>query len=144
MSLERLRDQQTPFGARAARHLREDVVVWMTTVSPGGAPAPNPVWFLWDGDSSALMYSRADAARLSNLVANPRVTLNFDGDGAGGDIVVLSGRAIVADDAEPADANPGFLAKYDTNIAGLGMTPAQFAGEYSVPVRILLTHLRGY
>ena len=79
-------DEGTEFGARVARHLREEIVVWMTTVTPSGAPLPMPVWFVWDGADSVLMYSR-DGARIRNLEANPRVTLNFGG-GHGGDIVV--------------------------------------------------------
>ena len=39
-------DEGSEFGARAARHLREDPVLWLTTVAPSGAPSPNPVWFL--------------------------------------------------------------------------------------------------
>ena len=74
-----------------ARHLREDVVVWMTTVTPAGAPLPMPVWFHWDGGEHVVMYSQR-GARIRNLEANPRVTLNFAGDGGGGDIVVLSER----------------------------------------------------
>ena len=31
-------DQSTEFGARVARHLRDEIVVWMTTVTPAGAP----------------------------------------------------------------------------------------------------------
>ena len=135
-------DEGTEFGARVARHLREEIVVWMTTVTPSGAPLPMPVWFLWDGAESVLMYSQ-DGARIRNIEANPRVTLNFGGNGRGGDIVVLSGRAAVDRDTPAPDEVPEYLAKYDEHIARLGMTPAVFAGEYHVPVRIRLTKLRG-
>ena len=144
VSLERLRDPGDAFGARAARHLREDAVVWLTTVDPGGAPTPSPVWFLWDGDGSALVYSLAGTSRTANLAANPRVTLNFAGDGRGGDIVVLSGLATVAEDAGPADENTGYLEKYSAHITRIGLTPREFAGRYRVPVRIRFTRLRGH
>jgi hypothetical protein len=36
----RVIDEGTEFGARVARHLREDPVVWLTTVTPAGAPLP--------------------------------------------------------------------------------------------------------
>jgi PPOX class probable F420-dependent enzyme len=98
-------DESTEFGARVARHLREEIVVWMTTVTPSGAPLPMPVWFIWDGAESVLMYSQ-DGARVRNIEANPRVTLNFGGDGRGGDIVVLSGTATVDRDAPPAHEVP--------------------------------------
>ena len=136
-------DESTEFGARAARHLREEVVVWMTTVTPGGAPVPRPVWFIWDGAESVVMYSQPKL-RIRNLEANSRVALNFDGDGDGGDIVVLSGIAAVDRDLPAAKDNPDYLAKYDDHIARLGMTPETFTREYSVPVGIRLTGLQGY
>jgi PPOX class probable F420-dependent enzyme len=73
----------------------------------------------------------------------PRVTLNFDGDGRGGGIVVLSGLAAVDEQAPPADANPGHLAKYAAQIAEFGMTPASYAARFSVPIRIRLTRVDG-
>ena len=136
-------DESTEFGARAARHLREEIVVWMTTVTPGGAPVPRPVWFIWDGAESVVMYSQPKL-RIRNLEANSRVALNFDGDGDGGDIVVLSGTAAVDRDLPAANDDPAYLAKYDEHITRIDMTPETFAREYSVPVRIDLTGLQGY
>ena len=136
-------DEGTPFGARAARHLREDLVVWMTTVTPSGQPSPSPVWFLWDGAETVLMYSR-ESPRLRHLAANPRVSLNFSGDGRGGDIVVLSGTATEEPDAVPAHSQPEYLAKYSAMIQRMGRTPAEFSGDYRVPVRIRLTGVRGH
>jgi PPOX class probable F420-dependent enzyme len=137
-------DESTEFGARAAAHLRDDLVVWLTTVSPSGVPQPSPVWFRWDGADQVLVYSRAGTPRSRNLEAAPAVSLNFAGDGAGGDIVVLSGRAEIADDLGPADADPAYVARYAAGFERLGMTPAQFAAGYPVPVRIRLTGLRGH
>jgi PPOX class probable F420-dependent enzyme len=136
-------DEGTEFGARAARHLREEIVVWMTTVTPAGSPIPRPVWFIWDGADSVLMYSQP-RTRIRNIEANPRVTLNFAGDGGGGDVVVLSGRASVDRELPTADGHPEYLAKYGEHIARIGMTPETFTREYSVPVRIRLTNLQGH
>jgi PPOX class probable F420-dependent enzyme len=136
-------DESTEFGARVARHLREEIVVWLTTVTPAGSPLPRPVWFLWDGAESVAMYSRP-GARVRNVEANPRVTLNFAGDGRGGDIVVLSGNATVDSGAPPADRADDYRAKYDEQIARIGMTPDAFAQRYSVPLRIRLTRLSGH
>jgi PPOX class probable F420-dependent enzyme len=136
-------DLSSDFGARAARHLREETVVWLTTVTPKGAPLPSPVWFLWDGEESVLMYSMP-SARIANLKANPRVTLNFGGDGRGGDIVVFSGIATVDRHLPRADANESYGNKYSESIARLGSTPEAFAQRYSEPVRIMLTGLRGH
>lgn len=136
-------DESTDFGARAARHLREDVVVWLTTVTGAGAPLPSPVWFLWDGGTTVLMYS-LPGARVRNIEANPRVTFNFDGDGRGGDIVVLSGTAATEEDAPAVATNPAYLQKYASQITRLGMTPETFGARYSVPVRVTLTGVRGH
>lgn len=136
-------DQSSEFGERVARHLREDIVVWMTTVTRAGAPLPMPVWFLWDGGESALMYSMP-GARVRNIEANPQVTLSFDGDGGGGDIVVLSGTATIDRDAPPVDQASEYRAKYDEQIERIGMNPESFAERYSVPVRVDFTRLRGH
>jgi PPOX class probable F420-dependent enzyme len=136
-------DESTEFGARVARHLREEIVVWMTTVSPAGAPLPMPVWFVWDGADTVSVFSQP-GARVRNLESNPRVTLNFTGDGRGGDIVVLSGTARLDRDGPSAAESPDYLAKYGEHIARIGRTPETFVERYSVPVRIELTRVRGH
>jgi PPOX class probable F420-dependent enzyme len=133
-------DEGTQPGARAARRLREESVVWLTTVTPAGAPLPRPVGFLWDGGDTVSIYSQP-GARVRNIAANPRVALHFDGDGRGGEVVVLSGIARVDPDAPPADAWPAWLEKYAAQIEGFGMTPAAYAARFSVPIRIRLTRL---
>jgi PPOX class probable F420-dependent enzyme len=133
--------ESTEFGARAARHLRQDTVVWLTTVTPTGAPVPSPVWFLWDGDEAVLVFSLAGTARSRNIEANRRVSLNFAG---GGDIVVLSGRARIDHEAPPAHHVHAYVEKYTSGFHRLGLSPEQFAARYSVPISIQLTRLRGH
>jgi PPOX class probable F420-dependent enzyme len=137
-------DEAGEFGARAARHLREDTIVWLTTVTPKGAPVPSPVWFLWREPDTVLMFSQPDSPRIRNLEANPRVALHFDGNGGGGDIVVLSGTASMDPGAAPASDVPAYTEKYGDDIARIGMDPESFSARYSVPVRIDLTRLRGH
>jgi len=136
-------DTSTRFGGHAAQRIAEELVAWLITVSPAGAPQPVPVWFLWDGAGSVLLYSRPDKPKLRNITANPRVSLHLDGNGQGGDIVVLSGRAAMTDDP-PADRVDDYVAKYLPLIERNGWTPASFAADYSVPVRIELTRLGGH
>src|SRR5262245_25255265 len=112
----------TPFGERVERRLREEPVIWMTTVGADGTPQPNPVWFLWDG-GSVLVYSLPDAARLPHIRRNPRVALHFDGNGRGGDIVVLVGDARISQDDPPADHLPVYIEKYRDFIARSFGTP---------------------
>jgi PPOX class probable F420-dependent enzyme len=136
-------DTSTAFGERAARRIGDELVAWLVTVSPAGAPQPVPVWFLWDGAGSVLLYSRPGKPKLRNIEANPHVALHLDGNGQGGDIVVLSGTATVSDDP-PADRVAEYVTKYRPLIERNGWTPASFAADYSVPVRIALRRLGGH
>jgi PPOX class probable F420-dependent enzyme len=136
-------DRDTEFGARAADHLTQESVVWLTSVTKTGAPLPRPVWFLWDDDETVTIYSMP-GARVRNIEANPQVTLNFGGDGNGGDIVVFSGTATLAADAPPASANAAYVAKYSEGFTRLGSTPEKFSERYSVLVTIKLTALNGH
>lgn len=136
-------DPSTNFGSRVAAHLRDDPVVWFTTVSPSGRPVPSVVWFAWDGDREVVMFSR-ETTRVTNIAGNPRVTLNFAGDGNGGDVVVLTGEARIDPDAPPVHETPAYVAKYGERISGMDLTPQQFGRRYHVPVRIRLTGLRGH
>jgi PPOX class probable F420-dependent enzyme len=134
-------DESTDFGARVAAHLRDDIAIWMTTVTPTGGPLPSPVWFHWDGGDSVIMFSQP-GARQRNIEANPRVSLNFAGNGRGGDIVVLSGRATF--EAPPADRLAAYVEKYGEDMKRIGLTPEQFGDRYSVQINIELTRLRGH
>ncbi len=140
-----LPDPSTPFGERVARRLRDERLIWFTTVDAKGMPQPTPVWFLWDeATSTILIYSRADAKRLKHLQQNPRIALNFDGNGAGGNIIVITGEGHVSPDDPPADRLPIYVEKYHDFIARLYATPEKFAAVYSVALRIRPFAIRGH
>jgi PPOX class probable F420-dependent enzyme len=133
----------TDFGQRVARHLTEDEVLWLTTVTPGGQPVPNPVWFLWDGVQTVRVYTLPASVRVRTMGANPKVAMNFRGTETGGDIVVLNGRATVQG-TQPAHADAPYLEKYRRALSSLQMTPEAFSAEYSVAVDIRITKVRGF
>ncbi len=142
---EMLPDPETEFGARVARRLRVEPLAWLTTVDGGGRPPPAPVWFLWDEpDGSVLVYSDGKAKRLAHLRSNPRVALHFDGDGQGGDIVVLTGEMRPSPDDPPADRNAEYLAKYGDRISRGWPSSENFAAIYSVPLRLRIAAVRGH
>jgi PPOX class probable F420-dependent enzyme len=133
------------FGERVRSRLRSEKVVWLTTTGADGTPQPNPVWFLWEEDADAvLVYNANDANRLDHVAVRPRVSLNFDGNGKGGNIVVLSGVAEQALDVPSADHHEGYLAKYAPDVERVSGDPADFAKRYSVPLRIRITKVRGF
>jgi catechol 2,3-dioxygenase-like lactoylglutathione lyase family enzyme len=53
-------EESKEFGARVAQHLREETVVWLTTVTPSGAPLPRPGGFLWDGGDILVLSGTAE------------------------------------------------------------------------------------
>ncbi|MCC7024107.1 MAG: TIGR03667 family PPOX class F420-dependent oxidoreductase [Thermomicrobiales bacterium] len=136
-------DLSTDFGARVSDHLSNDQVVWLTTVGANGTPQPSPVWFLWDGER-VLIYSQPNTPKLRNIARSPRVSLNFNSTPTGGDVVILTGDAEIDRDAPPANVVPDYVEKYAEGMRGLSMTPDQFAQEYSVPIRVRPTRLRGF
>lgn len=131
------------FGERVARRLREDYAIWLVTVGADGTPQPNPVWFLWDGADSVLVYNRADANRLAHVADRPHVSLLFDGDRRGGDVVVLAGTAERAEDEPAPHENPHYLAKYEAGMTRVSGSPEAFSGAYPVPLRIAIRRVRG-
>jgi PPOX class probable F420-dependent enzyme len=132
------------FGERVRRRLRDDRVVWLTTVGRDGTPQPNPVWFLWDAATSVLVYNRPDAQRLRHVADRPQLALNLDGNGRGGDIVVVTGVAAVDRSVPPADANDAYLAKYRDDMVRVSGSVEAFAAQYSVPLRIDVRRVRGH
>jgi PPOX class probable F420-dependent enzyme len=136
-------DTSTEFGLRVERRLRDEPLIWLTTISADGTPQPSPVWFLWDGEG-VLIYSRPNTPKLRHIERNPRVALNLDGDGRGGDIVILTGQAALAPDAPPADRVPEYVRKYAWGFARIKMTAEQFGQTYSVAIRVTPTRLRGH
>ncbi len=136
-------DTTTDFGQRVERRLRDETIGWLTTVGADGTPQPSPIWFFWDGQT-ILIYSQPNTAKLRNIERNPRVALNLDGDGRGGDIVVLTGEARVDREAPAAADHAEYLEKYRQAIERIGMTPEQFAASYSVPIRLTPAKLRGH
>jgi PPOX class probable F420-dependent enzyme len=136
-------DTESEFGRRGARRLREELLAWLTTVDRRGTPQPIPVWFLWDGGTSILVYSRPETSKLRSIEGNPRVSLHLDGNGSGGDIVVCLGEARVSNDP-PADEIPHYVEKYASLIKRNRWTPESFAADYSVPLRITISRIRGH
>ena len=126
---------------RAERRLREDTVIWLTTVRADGQPQSTPVWFLWDGERNLLIMSQPNKPKLRNIASNPRISLHFD-DHDGDDVVALECEATVATETISGEEHSAYIEKYSDLIAALGMTPDSFSAEYSVPVRARIARAR--
>ena len=71
------------------------------------------------------------------------MALHLNDNGTGGDVVVVSGRAQQSDDPS-ADQMPAYVEKYLGLIEGNTWTPASFAADYSVPIRVSPTRVHGH
>jgi hypothetical protein len=54
----------------AQRRIAQDKVAWLTTITNRGAPAPNPVWFVPDGDD-LVVFSRHHRAYSTEIRIRP-------------------------------------------------------------------------
>ena len=134
-------DLTSKLGARAAKRLQEDQIIWLTTVASDGTPQPNPVWFDWDGKTISVR-SQPDSHKLRNISRNPKVSVNFQANQEGGDVIVLTGDATL--DKNPPKPNPRYIEKYREAIPEIGHTPESLAASYSVIIRISPKKIRGF
>jgi len=137
-------DLTTKLGARTAERLKQEKIIWLTTVASSATPQPNPVWFFWDG-KSFIIYTQPTSHKVKNIDHNPKVSLNFKADSkigdVVGDVVVLTGEASL--DKYPPSHDSRYLEKYRDEIPQIGLTPESFAKSYSVQIRITPSKLRG-
>src|SRR5690606_29671627 len=106
----RMIDLTSRFGRHASRRLRQEKIIWLTTVDERGAPQPRPVWFHWDGQT-LLIYSQKDKAKLRHIARNPYISLNFNTDEDGGDVVVVLGEAKILNDSPDESRVRSYLRK---------------------------------
>jgi PPOX class probable F420-dependent enzyme len=134
-------DLNDPRHAAVDERLRTGLVVWLTTVTIDGQPQTTPVWYLWDG-ATFLIYSQPGRPKLANIAANPRVSLHPVGDLDAEDAVTIEGTAALDPSARPSDEILAYITKYLGLIDQLGWTPASFAADYSVALRVTPTRFR--
>lgn len=140
MSDEVLPETSTVLGAWVRERLREEPIAWLTTVDARDVAQPNPVWFLWDGES-ILVYNLAKARRLVHIRRRPQVTIHLDSHGRDGDAVVLIGVAEIVPQEPPADQQPAFVDKYRDR---MDIDPERWARKFPVALRIRPARFRGY
>jgi PPOX class probable F420-dependent enzyme len=125
-------DLNTELGARLNERLQQDDIIWFTTVSLGGRPVPNPVWFDWDGETIAV-YSQPKSHRVRNIQRNPNVALHLQGvDGLGNNVAIIQGEAVLR------PGNRTIPARYWDKYAKFlqSMTADEMTREYSVEIRV--------
>jgi PPOX class probable F420-dependent enzyme len=134
-------DTSTDLWRLASQRFTTDQTIWLTTTSANNTPQPNPVWFIDEG-TDLIVFSKPNQAKLNNIQRNPRVALNLN---ESEHIVILTGEAaIVPFDTVANETKERYVAKYAGGMQSIGMTPNQFAAEYSTVIRVSPDNLRGW
>ncbi|HJS19417.1 MAG TPA: TIGR03667 family PPOX class F420-dependent oxidoreductase [Anaerolineales bacterium] len=137
-------DLTSEFGRAVERHLKDEYVIWLTTVDSHLIPQPRPVWFLWENDS-ILFFSKPDAHKVKHIRQHPNVSMHFNTDETGDrHVIVLTGEAYLDENCPPAHQVHSYLEKYKSGILALDMTPEGFGTEYSIAIRINPAEVRGW
>lgn len=122
--------------------LKDDIVIWFTTVRPDGMPQPTPVWFVWL-DGAFLIYSSSKAQKVRNIQANSKVAVSLDNTRDGDSYTVFMGEAKIDPDAPKASHLPAYIEKYRQGITDIGMTPESFDENLPVTIRVTPLRMRG-
>jgi len=126
-----------------AAALRDDPVVWLSSVQPDGRPHLVPVWFHWDGDR-IVAFSKPNARKVGNLRGRPNVMLAVGTPGPDFEVELIEATAEIPD-APAAEVMPeGFGAKYRDLLRRAGLTLQRFAEVYSQPIVLRPTRFLDY
>ena len=128
-------DQTKPNNAHVDQRLREEPIIWFTTVRPDGRPHTVPVWFLWDG-GTFLIFSQPDNLKIRNVRRNPHITLALDDSKQGGDVITVEGEAELLSEPSRNVVVPAFGEKYASMIQAMGADSERMLEDYSQPLRI--------
>jgi PPOX class probable F420-dependent enzyme len=136
-------DFHSQFGRHVNRRLREEKIIWLTTVDSENTPQPRPVWFQWDRET-VLIFSQQNKAKLRHISRNSLLSLNFNTNADGGDVAVLIGEAKILDAPPDLTRVKTYLRKYREDIKDLGMSIEEFSHSYNVPILVTPQSMRGF
>jgi PPOX class probable F420-dependent enzyme len=123
--------------------LRDDPVVWLSSVQSDGRPHLVPVWFHWDG-MQIVAFSKPHARKVDNLRGQPSVMLAVGTPGPDFDVELIEATAELPA-APAADLMPdGFGAKYRDLLHRAGLSVQRFAEVYSQAIVLRPTRFLGY
>jgi PPOX class probable F420-dependent enzyme len=135
--------QATAERSTANTALREDPVVWLSSVQRDGRPHLVPVWFHWDGER-IVAFSKPHARKVDNLREQPYVMLAVGTPGPEFEVELIEATAELPD-RSAADLMPeGFGPKYRELLRRAGLTVQRFAEVYSQPIVLRPTRFLGY
>src|SRR3954468_483398 len=101
--------------ARLDRFLRQEPVVWLSTVRPDGTPHLVPTWFAWDGEVITIV-SKSGAQKVRNLRADGRAMLAVGDAEDDFDVGLIEAVAELAVEPTPLELPAAFRQKYADRI----------------------------
>jgi len=123
--------------------LREDPVVWLSSVQPDGRPHLVPVWFHWDGER-IVAFSKPHARKVDNLRGQPSVMLAVGTPGPDFEVELIEATAELPEESAASLIPAGFGAKYRELLRRAGLTVQRYAEVYSQPIVLRPTRFLGY
>ena len=123
--------------------LRDDPVVWLSSVQRDGRPHLVPVWFHWDGEQ-IVAFSKPHARKVDNLRDQPMVMLAIGTPGLEFEVELIEATAELPDRPASEVMPEGFGAKYRELLRRAGLSVQRFAEVYSQPIVLRPTRFLGY
>jgi PPOX class probable F420-dependent enzyme len=138
-------EPQLPDGRSSSANsaLRDDPVVWLSSIQTDGRPHLVPVWFHWDGEQ-IVAFSKPHARKVENLRDDPRVMLAVGTPGPEFEVELIEATAELPDRPAAEVMPEGFGPKYRELLHRAGLTVQRFAEVYSQPIVLRPTRFLGY
>jgi PPOX class probable F420-dependent enzyme len=138
-------EPQLPDGRSSSANsaLRDDPVVWLSSIQTDGRPHLVPVWFHWDGEQ-IVAFSKPHARKVENLRDDPRVMLAVGTPGPEFEVELIEATAELPDRPAAEVMPEGFGPKYRELLHRAGPTVQRFAEVYSQPIVLRPTRFLGY
>jgi PPOX class probable F420-dependent enzyme len=121
--------------------LRNDMMIWLSSVRPDGRAHLVPVWFLWTGEVF-YVFSKPDQ-KIRNLQQNTSVVLGLDDTKGGEEPIMIEGEATLLPPGEVDATMSAYAAKYRPRFEQYNWTPETMAKDYTEAILIRPSKLYG-
>ena len=121
--------------ARIDRLLREEPVVWLSTVREDGRPHLVPVWFSWDGER-LVVASKPDAVKVRNVRANRQVMVALGEAEDDFDVGLVEAEADLPAMPSADLIDDAHFEKYAHQLAEIGLSRDEYLATYAQPIVI--------